>query len=182
LKYVVHLVADVHQPLHAGFADDRGGNRFQVQSLGRGTNLHAVWDVDLVDSWPGGTTALLAALKAASRARSEPIDPAKFRGPPTLTLSSPSGLVEGRLDFLFGNTVAVFTPNQPLAAGASYHVQSPPAVDLSGNAQTTGLDYTFATTTGAAPTVVDLVTEGSVIRIPVHRIGPSGKAADRLRG
>jgi len=30
LKYLVHFVADVHQPLHAGFGDDRGGNRYQV--------------------------------------------------------------------------------------------------------------------------------------------------------
>jgi hypothetical protein len=95
LKYVVHLVADVHQPLHAGFADDRGGNRFQVQSLGRGTNLHAVWDVDLVDSWPGGTTALLAALKAASRARSEPIDPARWAAESCRIVSSP-GFYPGR--------------------------------------------------------------------------------------
>ncbi len=52
LKYVVHFVADVHQPLHAGFADDRGGNKYQLQAFGRGTNLHAVWDVGLVEHWP----------------------------------------------------------------------------------------------------------------------------------
>jgi hypothetical protein len=44
LKWVVHLVGDIHQPLHAGFGDDRGGNLFQVNYIGRGTNLHAVWD------------------------------------------------------------------------------------------------------------------------------------------
>ena len=44
LKYVVHLVADVHQPLHAGFFDDRGGNSLQMQAFDRGTNLHALWD------------------------------------------------------------------------------------------------------------------------------------------
>lgn len=44
LKYVVHLAADIHQPLHAGFGDDRGGNSYQVQALGKGTNLHALWD------------------------------------------------------------------------------------------------------------------------------------------
>jgi len=48
LKYLVHLVADVHQPLHAGFADDRGANLYQVQFMGRGTNLHAVWDSGLL--------------------------------------------------------------------------------------------------------------------------------------
>jgi hypothetical protein len=48
LKYVVHLVADVHQPLHAGFRDDKGGNRYQLQAFMRGSNLHALWDSGLI--------------------------------------------------------------------------------------------------------------------------------------
>lgn len=48
LKYVVHLVADVHQPLHAGHGDDRGGNTYQLQAFLEGSNLHAVWDVWLI--------------------------------------------------------------------------------------------------------------------------------------
>jgi len=64
LKYVVHFVADVHQPLHAGYADDRGGNTYQVQAFGRGTNLHALWDSRLIENWPGGAQTLLAELKA----------------------------------------------------------------------------------------------------------------------
>ena len=58
LRYVVHFVTDLHQPLHAGFFEDRGGNRYQVQAFGRGTNLHAVWDTGLIDNWPGGLEAL----------------------------------------------------------------------------------------------------------------------------
>jgi hypothetical protein len=48
LKWVVHLVGDIHQPLHAGYGDDRGGNSYQLQAFGRGTNLHALWDVGLI--------------------------------------------------------------------------------------------------------------------------------------
>ena len=44
LKFVVHFVGDIHQPLHAGYRDDKGGNTFQVQFDGKGTNLHKVWD------------------------------------------------------------------------------------------------------------------------------------------
>ena len=44
LKFLVHLIADVHQPLHASANDDRGGNDFQVAYHGHGRNLHAVWD------------------------------------------------------------------------------------------------------------------------------------------
>ncbi|PZR02621.1 MAG: endonuclease [Archangium gephyra] len=44
LKFVVHFVGDVHQPLHAGYAHDKGGNDVQVNWNGRGTNLHTLWD------------------------------------------------------------------------------------------------------------------------------------------
>jgi hypothetical protein len=56
LKFVVHFVADVHQPLHAGYADDRGGNTYQVFYLGQGGNLHALWDGGILRAaglaWP----------------------------------------------------------------------------------------------------------------------------------
>lgn len=49
LKYLVHLVGDIYQPLHAGYAEDRGGNKYQLQAFGRGSNLHALWDSGLID-------------------------------------------------------------------------------------------------------------------------------------
>src|ERR1700683_2067666 len=52
LKWVVHLIGDIHQPLHAADNDDRGGNRVQVALWGVRTrgreNLHRAWDSDLV--------------------------------------------------------------------------------------------------------------------------------------
>lgn len=48
LKQLVHFVADLHQPLHAGHADDRGGNLVQVRWRGEGRNLHWVWDTGLL--------------------------------------------------------------------------------------------------------------------------------------
>jgi hypothetical protein len=62
LKWVVHLVADVHQPFHAGFGDDRGANLYQVQAFGRGSNLHSVWDSGMILNWPGGLPALVVDL------------------------------------------------------------------------------------------------------------------------
>lgn len=44
LKFVVHFVGDIHQPLHAGYRDDKGGNTYQVQFDGKGSNLHKIWD------------------------------------------------------------------------------------------------------------------------------------------
>ena len=48
LKFVVHFVGDLHQPLHASDNDDRGGNEVRVQFLGHRTNLHAVWDIGIL--------------------------------------------------------------------------------------------------------------------------------------
>jgi hypothetical protein len=44
LSILVHLVGDVHQPLHAGYTDDRGGNNCKVQYFGKPANLHSVLD------------------------------------------------------------------------------------------------------------------------------------------
>ena len=49
LKLLVHFVADIHQPMHVGRADDRGGNLVQVRWFGTPTNLHTVWDSYLLD-------------------------------------------------------------------------------------------------------------------------------------
>jgi hypothetical protein len=49
LRFVVHLVADLHQPLHVGKCCDRGGNDVKVTWFGKPTNLHAVWDSQIVD-------------------------------------------------------------------------------------------------------------------------------------
>jgi len=48
LLLIFHLVGDLFQPLHVGYGSDRGGNTYQVSLNGRGTNLHAVWDNDII--------------------------------------------------------------------------------------------------------------------------------------
>lgn len=49
LSFLVHLVGDIHQPLHVGRGYDRGGNSIFVLWFGKKTNLHSVWDTDLVE-------------------------------------------------------------------------------------------------------------------------------------
>ncbi len=51
LKMLVHLIGDLHQPMHVGRAEDKGGNTIQVQWFGKGTNLHRVWDTDMIRDW-----------------------------------------------------------------------------------------------------------------------------------
>ena len=49
LKFVEHLVGDLHQPLHCADNLDRGGNDVVVKWFGKSTNLHAVWDSSIID-------------------------------------------------------------------------------------------------------------------------------------
>jgi hypothetical protein len=75
LRWVVHLVADVHQPLHAVDDHDRGGNDVAVRFFGVPSNLHRVWDSDIIDRTyadPGTLrTQVLAAVTSADRRRWE---------------------------------------------------------------------------------------------------------------
>ncbi|HET9032254.1 MAG TPA: S1/P1 nuclease [Dokdonella sp.] len=50
LRFLVHFVGDAHQPLHAGYRPDRGGNNYQVRFKGKGSNLHAIWDSKIIAS------------------------------------------------------------------------------------------------------------------------------------
>jgi hypothetical protein len=49
LRLLIHIVGDIHQPLHVGREEDRGGNKIKVIWFGQPTNLHAVWDEKLID-------------------------------------------------------------------------------------------------------------------------------------
>jgi hypothetical protein len=71
LKWVVHLVGDIHQPLHAANRGDRGGNSVHASFFGqreyapgKTINLHGVWDVEIVQrllSDRGGESAIVSA-------------------------------------------------------------------------------------------------------------------------
>ena len=50
LRMLIHLVGDMHCPMHAGHSTDLGGNRVPVVYFGRTTNLHSIWDTNLVES------------------------------------------------------------------------------------------------------------------------------------
>jgi hypothetical protein len=49
LLYLFHLIGDLHQPLHVGYGSDKGGNDFQVQFNGKGTNLHSLFDSKIIE-------------------------------------------------------------------------------------------------------------------------------------
>ena len=66
LKMVLHMIGDIHQPLHVGRGDDRGGNDVRLQWMGRDSNLHRVWDSDIIDSFQMSYSELAKELDTAS--------------------------------------------------------------------------------------------------------------------
>ena len=49
LRLLIHLVGDIHEPLHVSPEGTRGGNEIKVQWFGSQTNLHTIWDSNLID-------------------------------------------------------------------------------------------------------------------------------------
>lgn len=49
LRFIIHIVGDLHQPLHAGTGNDRGGNDVKLRWFGQETNLHTVWDTRMIE-------------------------------------------------------------------------------------------------------------------------------------
>ena len=64
LRFLVHLAGDLHQPLHVGYAEDQGGNQVRLRWFGESSNLHRVWDSQLLDTLGLGERALVRRLTA----------------------------------------------------------------------------------------------------------------------
>jgi hypothetical protein len=65
LRFLIHLVADLHQPLHAADNHDRGGNEVRINLEGRRTNLHQLWDTRIVEAMGRDTARTAAAIEGA---------------------------------------------------------------------------------------------------------------------
>jgi hypothetical protein len=66
LKWLAHLVGDLHMPLHVGGGDDRGGNETLVLWFGEPANLHWVWDAKFIEQSQLSFTELAEMLDHAS--------------------------------------------------------------------------------------------------------------------
>jgi hypothetical protein len=49
LRLLIHIVGDIHQPLHVGHLEDMGANRIRVLWFSDSTNLHSIWDDKLIE-------------------------------------------------------------------------------------------------------------------------------------
>ncbi len=62
IKILLHLVGDIHQPFHVGCCDDQGGNKVKVKWFKNESNLHKVWDSEMIDETRLSYTELVQAL------------------------------------------------------------------------------------------------------------------------
>lgn len=69
LKLLIHIVGDIHQPLHVGRPDDRGGNSIKVQWFNVPFNLHQIWDSELIDFQQLSYTEYTAAINHTTKAQ-----------------------------------------------------------------------------------------------------------------
>lgn len=78
LKMLVHFVGDLHQPLHTGRGEDKGGNDIQVRWYNEGTNIHSVWDTKMIESYNMSYTELAANVSEFSKKEIEIIRAGNF--------------------------------------------------------------------------------------------------------
>lgn len=67
VKMLVHLIGDLHQPMHAGRLEDKGGNDIQLRWFGQGTNLHRLWDSNMINDYGMGYVELANNLPKLSK-------------------------------------------------------------------------------------------------------------------
>ncbi|MDT0676730.1 S1/P1 nuclease [Autumnicola musiva] len=73
LKMLVHFMGDLHQPFHAGRSEDKGGNDIKVKWFGDDSNIHRVWDSEMIDSFQMSYTELAENTKNISKEEMEKI-------------------------------------------------------------------------------------------------------------
>lgn len=90
IKMLVHLVGDLHQPLHTGLQEDKGGNDFQVQWFKSGTNLHTVWDTKMIEHYNMSYSELATTMPELSKQEIKTIQ----QGTPTIWMEESRELVK----------------------------------------------------------------------------------------
>ena len=71
LRFLIHCLEDVHMPLHVGDNHDKGGNQTQVRFFDRGTNMHRLWDSDMIERTQRSEDAWIADLAALDTAENQ---------------------------------------------------------------------------------------------------------------
>jgi len=69
LRMVIHITEDLHQPMHTAHEDDKGGNDVKLSWFGKPSNLHSVWDTELIGNQELSYTEYAAAINHTTAAQ-----------------------------------------------------------------------------------------------------------------
>ena len=141
LRFIIHIVGDLHMPLHAGNGTDKGGNDVKVLFNREATNLHAVWDSGLIDQEQLSYSELANWLDA----RITPADRKAWRTPDPRVWIGESAALRDRI-----YPAPADKPGEPIKLGFDYVYTWTASRDLrleqGGVRLATYLDWLFAKT------------------------------------
>jgi hypothetical protein len=116
LRFLIHILGDLQQPLHMGYANDRGGNEVKVLWFGKATNLHTLWDSQLIDQvdlsyseYAARLDKRIAHLPAADIRRLQRVDTAQWLNESRQLLDQIYAKHDGANDFSY-DYAAEFAP------------------------------------------------------------------------
>lgn len=78
LKIIIHLMGDIHQPMHVGLEEDLGGNLIEVKWFGKPTNLHRLWDEGIIEHSQLSYTELAHFSQIEAKLKGEDVSDANF--------------------------------------------------------------------------------------------------------
>jgi hypothetical protein len=125
LRFTVHLVGDLHMPLHVGFPGDRGGNDVKVLWFDMPTNLHWVWDEGMILRQQLSYSEYAARLES----RITPADTISWWDANPDTWMAESAELRGRIYPATGPELGMGTLESPVLLGFSYNWQWTPTVE-----------------------------------------------------
>ena len=120
LKILIHLVGDLHQPLHVGYGSDKGGNSIHLTFLGESSNLHKVWDSEIIKAkhiYPEDCNKLLATYSKADIAKLEQINIIDWMNQSRALLPEVYGFNNDTIDQAYLDKTAPIVGKQLLLAG-----------------------------------------------------------------
>ena len=175
LKYVLHFVGDVHQPLHASDNHDRGGNCVLI-SLGgsRSANLHAYWDTGVIESALGknvdaAATSLRSSITTAERRQWQQGDAAAW--------ATESFHVARSVAYTIGSPAGCASDVAPVAFPAGYEAAAQAAAKV--QLQRAGIRLAMVLNTVLA--TVPIATTGSSSALATSTTGATvGRSAGSL--
>ncbi len=118
ILFLMHLIGDLHQPLHVGYPGDKGGNDVKLSFYGRPSNLHAVWDSEIIETQNLTLAKVLKAnLNKPKFDAAQKIDVIAWAGQTRSHLKEAYHIPQGKIDELYVDANAQVIDSQIYDAG-----------------------------------------------------------------